>query len=68
MKFFSPPDREYRASPTVWLLARAKSIVSLLERTGMMCPRKEDLKVFLAKGLFCRDLSVTEVGVVNFVK
>lgn len=31
----------------------------------MMCPRQEDLKVFLACGLFCRDLSMMEVGVVN---
>ncbi len=44
---------------------RARQVVTLAERVSMLCPRWEDLKLFLAKGLFARDLPPFEAGILN---
>lgn len=49
-------------------LGRFKHINMLMNRVDMLCKTKQELLLFLAKGLFSIPLSVTEQGVVNATK
>ena len=65
VKLFIELDRDTRSMDRV---SRLKHIVNLVERVCMMCELKEDLKLFLIKGLYGKNLDIDEMGVVNVAK
>ncbi len=46
-------------------MERAKETIRLVERASMLCPTRNDFKLFLARGLLCSELSFTECGLVS---
>ncbi len=65
VKLFSELDKDTRSLVRV---GRLKHISKLVESVCMLCNGMEELKLFLTKGLYCKDLGVDEIGVVNSAK
>ena len=44
---------------------RVKEVIRTVERVSMLCPSRNDIKLFLARGMFCAELTQTECGMVG---